>query len=133
MLASGVAGATASAETSDDVTTIPKTPEEIRTAFADVPRLDDPEPRERRNANSWYPEVVVPDTGPVPDPDAGTMRHEMTAPRWVLASVYDSLRPGADRSCAIDYLLSTYDLHQVYMTPDGRRAPDVIAEAVNHD
>jgi len=118
-------------DAADDLPTIPTAPDEIRAAFEDVPRVHDPDSRTRLAAEAWYPEVVVPDEGVVPDPDAGTIHAEVVTPRWVLAAAFDNLSAGATRGSVIDYLLSASNVCEHYVTLDGRDAADAILDALD--
>jgi len=122
----GIPETTPAAE--DDLPLVPTTPEGIRAAFADVPRLDDPTPRQRLVASGWYPDVVVPDEGPIPDPSAGRIDVEVVTPPWVLASVVADDRFGPHRATVINGLLARQCVHEHYVTPDGRDAVDVLLE-----
>ncbi|QLH80988.1 hypothetical protein [Halosimplex pelagicum] len=131
-VAGGGLAAGGESEPTESVATIPTTPEEIRAAFDDVPRLDEPAPRQRRLANNYFPEEVVPKSGPVPDPRAGYTEVDVTVPRWVLASVYRDLNdwPETSRGAAVDQLLSVHSIHEHHVLPDGRDAAEVVVEAV---
>jgi len=113
---------------------IPTTPAEIREAFADVPRLESPTERERRQARHSFPEVVVPDDGPIPDPTMQTPV-VLDAEPWLLASVYDhaTRRSDTERHRVEDLFLSRRQAVEEWVLPDGTDAVDVVLEALRRD
>jgi len=113
---------------------VPTTPAEIREAFADIPRLESPTERERWRARHNFPEVVVPDEGPAPDPAMQTPV-ELDAEPWLLASVYDhaSRRGDSERQRVEDLFLSRRQAVEEWVLPDGTDAVDVVLEALRRD
>ena len=113
--------------------TIPTTAEEIRAAFDDVPRLENPSEKERSFAHYRFPEVVVPESGPIPDPQT-EQTVTLDAPPWLLATVYDlaTRKDGgkATRQSVEDRFLSRYQAWEEWRLPDGTNAVDAVLDAV---
>lgn len=112
---------------------IPTTTEEIRAAFDDVPRLENPSEKERSFAHYRFPEVVVPESGPIPDPQ-NEQTVTLDAPPWLLATVFDLTTRNdggeATRQSVEDRFLSRYQAWEEWRLPDGTDAVDVILDAV---
>ncbi len=110
---------------------IPTTDAAIREAFADVPRVDDPERVDRLVAKATFPDVVVGD-GSVPDTFAGHDEIEVETPPWVLAAVYDRFEgTNPSRDAVADALLELCQRHERHVLPDGRGAVDVLLGALH--
>jgi len=106
----------------------------IREAFEDVPRIENPDKFERHSANKSYPEEVVPQDGPVPDP-YHYYETEVTVevPDWVVYALESSLETydDPDEETAEGLILDIVQLQQNHVTRDGERAIDVALERVS--
>jgi len=102
---------------------IPTTPAEIRAAFADVPRLENPDPFDRELARARFPDVVVPVEGQIPDPN-DTITVDLEAPSWALATAFDANRDGAEPNprAVVDRLIDMYSIEERWILPDGTDA-----------
>lgn len=133
---SGTANSTESSSANEEA--IPTEPDEIHAAFEDVPRIDDPDDTQRMMARQQYPDVVVPDEGPIPDPEYGRVVTEIEVPEWVLASAYDRAQARAEKhpdrepnqGSVTDNLLSMFYVWEMYRTPDGRDAVEAVLDEV---
>jgi hypothetical protein len=111
---------------------VPTTAEEIRAAFDDVPHLDEPTQRERRSARQYYPDIVVPNEGPIPDPQH-KIAVTLDAPPWLLASAYDKSRSHGTEATyqgVEDRFLSRYQAWEEWRLPDGSDAVEAIVQAI---
>jgi len=115
---------------------IPTTPAEIREAFNDVPQLDNPTPRQRSSARNHFPDLVVPDDGPVPDPK---LSHPVTldAPPWLLATAYYKEREHAGSEVTYqsveDRFLARRQLFEEWALPDGTDAVEAVTKAIQEE
>lgn len=114
---------------------IPTTEAEIRAAFEDVPRADEPEnlPVTRETARAWFPDAVVDDDGPVPDPDDRIVDVEIEVPDWLVATAYYKHREsGAEvsRQAVADTLLNYRQAYEHWVLSDGSDAVEAIVQAI---
>jgi hypothetical protein len=134
LVASGTVASSDVAAAQSDVDphdVVPTTPEEIRAAFDDVPRLDNPTEKERRINRHYLPDMVVPEEGPIPDPVMDTPV-TLTAEPWLLASAYDQAiyRSDDNRRAIEDLFLSRRQAVEEWVLPDGTNAVDALLEVV---
>ena len=111
--------------------TVPTTPAEIRAAFDDVPHLQDPTASERSTARHHFPDEVVPDEGPIPDPTMQTAV-QLDAEPWLLASVYEKgqRRGDSERQPIEDLFLERRRAVEQWVLPDGTNAVDAVVAAL---
>jgi hypothetical protein len=123
-------------EQADDVhPEIPTTPAEIQAAFEDVPRAEEPQhlPYTAETARATFPDDVVDDDGPVPDPDDRIRTVEIETPAWVLATAYAKHRErGSEvsRAAVGDTFLTHCQAYEKWVLSDGTDAIEAIIDAV---
>lgn len=138
LLASGavVSGVASGRPDSNSHDMVPTSPEEIRAAFDDVPRLEDPTKDERLTARHLFPELVVPDQGPIPDPSR-SLSVTLDAPPWLLASAYSKERAQSGSEATYqsveDRFLSRRQAIEEWVLPDGTDAVGAVAAALQEE
>lgn len=110
--------------------------ERVREAFEDVPRIDDPDAVQRHAANNRYPDEVVPDDGPVPDPHhAYRATPTIEVPDWVVFAVQEMLQSydNPDEDTVQDLLFEVVQDYPDYVTKHGHDVFDVVLGRVGRD
>lgn len=107
----------------------------IPAPFDQMPRIENPNEREREHV--WYllPPWAIPDEGPIPDyTHTRTVEREITVPEWGLAATYWRLQHGDPEEVEpidIDGMLMEYAyVRERFVTPDGRDAVEAIQAAL---